>query len=176
MKQYENEGVIWHQHSNKLMEYLLKLWNNKEEPILDLGCGHNFYMTVFTYLGYDCALGYDSTDLFSKRAIIADITKPLNIEGYEHILSLEVGEHIPKNIEQGYFDNLCKGKDLVLSWAHIGQAGVGHINCKKQEDVIFRIENRGMRLNKEITAEMRRAVVGCHCTWFIKNLLYFENV
>ena len=43
---YDNEGVIWHQHSNhlliKLMELLLK-----ETPIIDIGCGHIFSNQTF---------------------------------------------------------------------------------------------------------------------------------
>ncbi|HXP51386.1 MAG TPA: hypothetical protein VN922_15625, partial [Bacteroidia bacterium] len=49
---YQNEDVVWHQHSNKLMVKILEYFP-KDIPVIDLGCGHNWYCGVLQHLGYD---------------------------------------------------------------------------------------------------------------------------
>lgn len=175
---YDLEGVIWHQHSNKLMVKLLELWPDKERLILDLGCGHNFYCTVFDYAGYQ-TLGIDGAKLRSVDYVL-DITEPLNdgaIAEECNVISLEVGEHIPEEKSGAYLDNVTRFKgDVVMSWATPGQAGIGHINCQSNEWVIEKMKNRGYELDFDKTKELRIAVNGCHCSWFINTLMYFKPI
>ncbi|HNP99553.1 MAG TPA: hypothetical protein PKK99_10890 [Bacteroidia bacterium] len=173
---YDLEGVIWHQHSNKLMVKILELWPDKGVPVKDLGCGHNFYCNVLRYAGYD-AEGYDATVL-NKSINIIDLTRPIQ-PGYIgpkfNTISLEVGEHLPSEFENIYLDNLTVGGlDIIMSWALPGQAGVGHINCQSNEWVISRMYDRGYILDHDKTRELRIAVNGCHCTWFQNTLMYFK--
>ncbi len=175
---YDLEGVIWHQHSNKLMKKILELWPNKNIPIVDLGCGHNFYVSVLKYAGYD-ALGIDSVDFGSKYATTGDLTKPwtdfttINRD-IHNVISLEVGEHIPADKASVYLDNVCSfGGDVIMSWAIPGQAGVGHINCQSNEWVVNEMYKRGYLVYPIKQAHLREAVVGCHCTWFQNTLMYF---
>ena len=46
------------------------------------------------------------------------------------ILSLEVGEHIPKEFESAFIQNLTRNakKGIIISWAIKGQGGYGHFN------------------------------------------------
>lgn len=171
---YDLEGVIWHQHSNLLMKKILLLWPDKNVPILDLGCGHNFYSNVLKYAGYE-SVGIDAVD-FRGVDIVADITKKLDkITIKANVISLEVGEHIPLELSDNYIDNVCKfGGDVIMSWAIPGQAGVGHINCQPKEWVIEKMAKRGYKHDQQITNELREAVTGCHCTWFQHTLMYFR--
>lgn len=179
---YDAEGVIWHQHSNKLMVMLLKLWPDKNIPIIDLGCGHNFYSNVFKYLGYD-STGVDIVRL-NGIDMCLDVTNPSEFidsriflpEPY-NVISLEVGEHIPADKADGYLKVITSFKgDIVMSWAVEGQPGVGHINCRNNDWVISQMETRGYKLDLEKTRVLRMAVDGCHCTWFQNTLMYFTPV
>lgn len=171
---YDLEGVIWHQHSNRLMKKILELWPDKSVPVVDLGCGHNFYVMVLKYAGYN-AVGIDSVPLKAVD-IVRDITEPLlPIPSKSNVLSLEVGEHIPAELSKHYLDNLTvSGGDIIMSWAVPGQAGVGHINCQSRDWVVDQMEQRGYEYCTEKSIALRESVVGCHCTWFRNTLMYFR--
>jgi hypothetical protein len=172
---YDLEGVIWHQHSNRLMVKILEYFP-KDIPVLDLGCGHNFYVSVLNYAGYK-AFGFDQVSLGSMHQGVEDITKPMNPDGKANIISLEVGEHIPSNLSEIYLNNVAAFKsDIIMSWAIPGQAGIGHINCKPNSWVIAEMANRGFKLDQEKTNSLREAVEHCHCSWFRNTLMYFTCV
>ncbi len=172
---YDLEGVIWHQHSNRLLIEIMKHFS-KDVPVLDIGCGHNFYVSILEYSGYK-ACGYDLVDLGSNHFIKKDISKeeafgdiPIN----RNIISLEVGEHIPLELAHNYLNNITHFEGhIIMSWAIPGQAGIGHINCQSNEWVIQQMLSRGYKLDLEKTLSLRRAVTDCHCTWFYTTLMYF---
>lgn len=174
---YDLEGVIWHQHSNKLMVEILKLWPEKNIPVIDLGCGHNFYINVLRYAGYEEVMGVDNVPMRSVD-VIADITKPIihpdQDKRVRRVISLEVGEHIPAKLSDAYLNNLTSfGGDIIMSWAIPGQAGVGHINCQTNDWVIEQMDKRGYSINVGKTQQLRTAVIGCHCNWLKNTLFYF---
>ena len=174
---YSNLGVIWHQHSNRLMEAVIKLFN-KEKVVLDFGCGHNFYVSVLRHLGYS-AIGFDMVDMGSKYFIQKDITKEFRfpVTAVSNIISLEVGEHIPAELADIYLDNITAYKgDIIMSWAVEGQAGIGHINCRNNDWVIEQMNKRGYNLDKDKTDFLRKAVISCHCNWFLNTLMYFTPI
>ena len=49
---------------------------------------------------------------------------------YDWVLSLEVGEHLPKRHEAAFLENCHRhnARGMVLSWATRGQGGTGHVN------------------------------------------------
>jgi hypothetical protein len=195
---YDLEGVIYHQHSNKLMKKILEIWPDNSVPVIDLGCGHNFYVSVLRYAGYD-AVGVDMVDLGSNHFIESDITKSFRqvagrntdaqligikkSNGVElffpkkhNVISLEVGEHLPPDKSDAYLDNVTAfGGDILMSWAVLGQAGVGHINNHDNHWVIQKMKDRGYHMDFQMTHDLRQAVVGCHCTWFLNTLMYFRK-
>lgn len=180
---YNLEGVIWHQHSNNLMNAILDLWNTGTE-VVDLGCGHNFYVSVLKYAGYQ-ATGVDMVDLGSKYFILEDITR-LNLRevlwdqlkmalGKKNVISLEVGEHIPAELANRYLDNLTSfGGDILLSWALPGQAGVGHINCQPLHWVLEKMNQRGYDIDWKKSHALRQEVANDHCSWFKHTIMYFR--
>lgn len=168
---YGDEGVIWHQHSNRLLIAIMKLWGN-DTKVRDIGCGHNWYANTLKFFGYD-AMGIDGAD-FPSVDVVKDVTEPLMLEEGSNVMSFEVGEHIPLEKCTGYFDNLCStGGDVILSWALPGQAGIGHINCQSNEWVIVLMRVRGYKIDWNRSMELRRAVADCHCSWFRETLMYF---
>lgn len=75
-----------------------------------------------------------------------DLTIPqFGIPLYDWIISLEVAEHIPKEFELVYLDNIFRHakEGIILSWAVPGQGGLQHINNKPLEYVIHVMEENG---------------------------------
>jgi hypothetical protein len=66
------------------------------------------------------------------------------IKLYDWVMSLEVGEHIPKKYEQTFLDNIVRhaSKGVVLSWAVPKQGGHGHINCQPLEYIVNQLDQR----------------------------------
>ena len=174
---YDLEGVIYHQHSPRLMKKILELWPNKKVPVIDIGCGLNYYISVLIYAGYR-GFGVDLVDLGSKNFHLADVTKPIPytyLDENTNVISLEVAEHIPYDKCFTYLDNVASfGGDVIMSWAIPGQAGHNHINCQSNEWVESEMDKRGYRLDLELTNELRVAVAECHCSWFKNTLMYFK--
>lgn len=175
---YDLEGVIYHQHSNLLMKKILELWPDKDVPVVDIGCGHNFYVSVLRYAGYN-AIGIDCVEL-NGVDVVRDVTSSDLKKDFDdvirNVISLEIGEHIPYEKCFGYLDNVTSfGGYVIMSWAVPGQAGHGHINNMPNEWVVEQMDKRGYQLDSYVTNELRQAVQDCRCTWFKNTLLYFRH-
>lgn len=187
---YQDESIIWHQHSNLLMVEILKYFK-KDTTVIDLGCGHNFYCNVLRKFGYH-TISFDG-NILTDEVIEFDITSNELIEGVDEIINspfernhfietnvicLEVGEHIPYEKSINLLNNITeianKG-DVLMSWAIPGQAGIGHINCQSNLWVIEQMEKRGYRLDEEKTASLRKILQRCHCSWFQNTIMYFNS-
>jgi len=136
-----------------------------------------FYVSVLNYAGYD-AIGVDTVDLGSKYFIKQDVCEEIKLYAElpkTNVISLEVGEHVPFEKSDAFLDNVCRfGGDIILSWAVPGQAGIGHINCQTNDWVCEQMLKRGYMINGEKSAQLRKSVVDCHCSWFINTLMYFS--
>ena len=134
---WEGEASKFHKHDESLCNALVKFFNGKS--IYDLGCGLGLYVRRFNENGID-AVGFDGNPIthILPNCWVKDLTKPLDLFLVDWVLSLEVGEHIPKELSQNYIDNLknLNKEGIVLSWAIPGQGGDGHVNELPNEDVI----------------------------------------
>lgn len=132
------DATIQHKHDPQLADALAKLFRNS--TVYDLGCGEGKYVKHFNDQGDIDALGFDGNPLTDKYTFCMtfDITKSMNLPKNNWVLSLEVGEHIPKELMSQYIDNLKNLSEdgIVLSWAVPGQGGDGHVNELPNEDVI----------------------------------------
>merc|ERR1712113_1378123 len=80
-------------------------------------------------------------------------------------VSLEVGEHIPKEAEGAFIDTVARsGRNVVLSWAvpegwinpyHFGWVNPHHVNEKPNHEVMLMMHNRGFRLDRRSTQYLR---------------------
>jgi SAM-dependent methyltransferase len=148
------------------------------KSILDLGCGPGFYLSKFKAAGYICD-GFDGNpyteQLTQGLAKVADLSKEffLNIE-YDCVLSLEVGEHIPKVYEQAFIDNVCRhaNKYVILSWAVPGQHGDGHVNCQTNEYIASVLLSRGF---KRITTHEEELRKKSNFPWFKNTLMVYTR-
>lgn len=166
-----------HESSLKLAEWM-KNFLPKDIPVIDFGCGTGFYMGYLERNGFE-TYGFDGyvipqplcTNFFQK-----DLSKPVNFHKTGSVISLEVGEHLPKEFQEIFVENLINHCNdfLILSWAEIGQPGIGHINCRSQIDVIEDIVSRGFWLMHSETDDARRNIDD-NCDWFRRTLLIFRK-
>lgn len=168
----------YHQSSPKLAAWLAS-YLPKETSVLDLGCGNAFYCAELAKKGFKClgVEGYELNNFMHDNIQIQDLTKPLVFYGgYENVLSLEVGEHIPKEHEQTFLDNVCFAcnANLIISWALSGQPGVGHINTRPQPYIINRVSERGFIYLRSETNDARHNIDD-NTDWFRRTLLVFRK-
>lgn len=168
-----------HRYDPALAQYIRETF--LFQSIADVGCGLGNYCKFFKESGIPIVHGYEGTQEINKIAVYDDIfsmdlTKNRWVEiGYDLVLCLEVGEHIPKNHEQGFINNLCRYVEdlLIISWAIPGQGGAGHFNEKSNECVIREFSKRGMAFDKRASLKLREAA---DLKWFKNTLILFERV
>lgn len=178
---WTKEDQKFHQHSDFLARFMVDAFP-KNLPVIDFGCGTGHYVRHLRYFGYN-AHGYDGYVGDSFPFIKwADLTQPLTVTGEDgnilsgSVISLEVGEHIPPEYQEVFTETVTKhcSAFLLFSWAEIGQPGIGHVNCRDQEEVIEDICDRGFIYRDDVTAELRKGIES-NCDWFRRTLLLFER-
>ena len=146
-----------------IVESTVALFNPK--TVIDIGCGTGSYTREFIARGVDC-MGFDGCPLTPEISGglcgILDFTYPVDIGKFDVVFSLEVGEHIPKQYEQIFIDNLCNltNRYIVLSWALEGTIWPGHVNCQNNDYVISEFIKRGFIFDDESTKYIRDHVTG----------------
>ena len=153
----------------------------RPNTVADAGCGPGYYCAHFTkhanwdvqgYEGNPKAKGFGMWDRIQQLDLaIFDPALPT----YELVLSLEVGEHIPKEFESNFLDNvtLMTGKTIILSWAVKGQGGTGHFNEQNNPYVISQMESRGFRYDPDMSARLREA---SSLEWFKNTIMVFDRI
>jgi tryptophanyl-tRNA synthetase len=178
-----NENGIWtplaadsyHEDSPKLAKWLANYL--PKTTLIDFGCGTGYYCAELQKAGINC-FGVDGNaeSIECANYVQHDLTVGIKLNEVDTVLSLEVGEHLPKSAEETFMQTLTSHakKNLILSWAEIGQPGVGHVNCRSQQDVIEDVESRGFKLNNEATQDARNNIDD-NCDWFRRTLLVFTK-
>lgn len=147
-------------------------------PVIDLGAGLGFYSRGLTERGFQCVAVEGSqaaadAGLFPIQ--VHDLSKPRELpEG--QVLCLEVGEHIPREFEHVLLNNLlrCAKHHMVLSWAIVGQAGRGHVNCRDNFWVIERLRAADWRVDVDATQRARNLDFG-PWWWYKQSILCFKQ-
>lgn len=132
-----------HVYDYKLSEAIISYLNTIDcHSVLDLGCGGGQYTKAIREAGIECD-GYDGnpdteriTDGMCK---VLNLAQPFDLgRKYDCVLSLEVGEHIPKQYQDIFIDNVYRhaANTIIISWAVPGQTGLGHFNEMTNMDVI----------------------------------------
>lgn len=128
--------------------------------VLDLGAGVGQYGrellgTGAQWQGWDGAGDVEEyTGGFVKYA---DVTIPLALPRADWVLSLEVGEHLPRRHELMFIRNLHAHNrcGVLLSWACCN-GGHQHINLRPNAFVIRAFEDLGYRFDARRSEAMRR--------------------
>jgi GT2 family glycosyltransferase len=145
--------------------------------MLDLGCGPGHYTKYFLENGIESE-GYDgnpNTPTISNGLCkVADLTQPHDFGKKDWVLSLEVGEHIPKEYESTFIQNLIdhSTKGIVLSWATPGQPGDGHVNCQSNQYVIDLMAKNGFDFDQSSSEKLRNLA---ELWWFKNTIMVFKK-
>lgn len=180
------ESGIWtpeeaqanHVFCPELAEAMLKILP-KDVSVLDLGCGNGAYVDFFASKGFD-SYGIEGTKVDGETLLTRDLSQPLDLNECPDnfsIISLEVGEHIPREHEQTFLDNLVKYADrkIILSWAIPGQGGLGHVNERSFEYIVRQMVKRGFALNADETVQLRQAVATSSAWWFKNSIGVYDR-
>jgi cyclopropane fatty-acyl-phospholipid synthase-like methyltransferase len=181
-----NERGYWmeknsHEHKydlplNKELINLLKEINC--ESIIDLGCGPGLYSKAFVAENFDCQC-YDGNPYTPEESdnlcFVLDLSESFDLgKKYDCVLSLEVGEHIPKQYESIFINNLLNhsNKMIILSWATIGQGGHGHVNEQPNNYIENLFIPHGYTRNLDYEKRLRDSA---QWWWFKNTIMVFEK-
>jgi hypothetical protein len=147
--------------------------------IIDFGCGLGDYVKQLRRNGFN-AYGVDGNPntptLTGGLCGVVDLTKKITVSlvEYDWAISLEVGEHIPKEYEHIFLDNIVQfaTSGVILSWAVVGQGGLGHVNCQNNDYVIDEMEKRGFTYVAEVSQLLRDIA---KLPWFKNTLMVFKK-
>lgn len=168
-----------HAHDAPLRDSFIKWFKEQGiNSVLDLGCGPGYYTIGFKQAQLDCD-GYDGNpntpQLTKNHCKVLDLTLPIELEKqYDCVLSLEVGEHIPKEFETTFLDNIIKNcKDwLIISWAVPGQHGTGHVNCQTNEYIESQLLAKNFTRVQSVECIFRETA---KCGWFKNTIMVFRK-
>lgn len=166
-----------HAHDNQLSDALVKFFKNQNtNSIVDLGAGLGKYTKNFrdNGLNADCYDGNpDTTSLSEGRCAVLDLSESINIPKYDWVLSLEVGEHLPKQYEDIFINNLISSSTsgIVMSWAIPGQTGDGHFNEQSNDYIKSKMASLGYINNIEAENALREE---SSFSYFKNTIMVFE--
>jgi len=168
------ESQSEHYTDYDLLIGLIEFFQNRSaKDIIDLGCGTGEYVKLMRYGGFsvDGVDGNPDTHILSNgiATYLNLAKKEIELKSYDWVMSLEVGEHIPKCFEQRFLNHVTsKAKSgVVLSWAIPGQIGYGHVNCRPNQYILEKMKQRGFQYDEVSSQELRQRA----SFWWFKNTL-----
>lgn len=173
----DNQHCFSPELSLAINEYVSK---NKIKTVYDFGCGTGEYLQALTTEYPEIiATGFEGhqTDRVFRNIVAQDLSVPFQLEPAELGISIEVGEHIPKDFEQVFIDNVSNNSlnHLIMSWAIVGQGGMGHINCQNNDYVVMEFEKRGWTVDLELSQHIRNTIPNGAGGWLQNTLLFFNR-
>lgn len=165
-----------HMVDAKLSEYLATLFAGKR--VLEMGAGCGCYTHRLAVAGIDItALDGTSNIAELTNGIVQeqDVTVPfMPHKIFDWVLSLEVAEHIPQQLESNFLDALTSHarSGIALSWALPGQRGDFHKNGRSNAYATAQLAKRGWRLDHNATRDLRRNV---SLFWFRSTTMLFTR-
>lgn len=170
---------IWseEEQSAHIFSYGVARWvaKNTGKIVLDFGAGKGTYSDYFKDMN---KFAY-AIDGFKNESIdyVRDLTIDFDLGFVGDVLCLEVFEHIPKEFESVFVDNIVRHCDnkLIISVAHEGQQGLGHVNCRPDWYVKELFEGKGFRFEKELTESIRQQPEG-YVAYLKENLFVFTKL
>ena len=133
-------------------------------------------LLAFIFPVYDAYDGAPYSDIVSEgRVQFLDLSIPqYRLPLYDYVISLEVAEHIPKEYEHIYLDNLFRHakEGIVISWAWPGQKGHSHVNEKPFEYVKKLMEDKGFEYDLKSSELLQE---GCTFYWLKQSTSVFKR-
>ena len=183
-----NDTEAIHVHEPNLANWILNyLQNDKDKQLIDFGCGMGDYLKKLHNNGFSNLHGFEGEVRKGSPKFIKnwDLSNPIkNYEGYNSLkksayntICLEVGEHIPKQYESIFLDNITSltTNKIIMSWAIIGQLGDGHVNCMNNDEVILKMDELGFKYLEDDSISARNSVSPAIASWFLKTIMIFQK-
>jgi 2-polyprenyl-3-methyl-5-hydroxy-6-metoxy-1,4-benzoquinol methylase len=177
-----------HVHDPGLANWILNyLQNDKDKQLIDFGCGMGDYLKKLDINGFTNLYGFEGEIRKGSPNYVNswDLTNPIkNYKNYNHLknnayntICLEVGEHIPKQYESIFLDNITSltTNKIILSWAIIGQLGDGHVNCMNNGEVILKMDELGFKYLENDSIDARNSVSPLIASWFLNTIMIFQK-
>lgn len=185
---WENSTDEGHGVDEKLANGILNfLYEDGVKSVIDLGCGNGYYVKRLNDAHVYCR-GYDGNPYTREFALdgncfVYDLTTKLplgvRLHPFGWALSLEVGEHIPREYEQIFINNIAMSctEGAIISWAIPDQGGDGHVNCRTNEYIINEFQKVHLVFDLLITARLRSCASPYPQTgyWFKNTLMVFRK-
>lgn len=135
------------------------------KSVADMGAGIGHYGETLAALGFgvfscDGTPGVDEAT--GGRVCEKDLSKKQKMGmQWDAVMSLEVGQFIPKEREKDFVGNLARhaATAVILTWGTPGQRGQGHVNQKTPEDVAAMLKEHGFVKNDWLTKLLVKKVV-----------------
>ena len=153
----------------------------KNKTVASFGDGPGEYKRIITSLNqvvkYDAFDGAPySEETSENRVKYLDLSVPIyHLPLYDWIISMEVAEHVPKEFEQIFIDNLTRHakEGIILSWSIVGQEGHSHVNNQNLPYVQEQLLNRGFKIDDSITKRIKDAST---FPWLKRNVYVYLRV
>jgi cyclopropane fatty-acyl-phospholipid synthase-like methyltransferase len=169
-----------HYYDENLSNYLVNFFKKEKVNIIaDFGCGMGKYIENLKNNNIN-AIGYDGNpntpELTNNLCQILDLSIPKKFDTlFDWIISFEVGEHLPKQFEDIFINNLHNNNrnGIILSWAIEGQGGDGHFNERNNDYIKSKIIN--LRYLNDIDEENKMREIS-KLNWFKNTIMVFRKL
>jgi cyclopropane fatty-acyl-phospholipid synthase-like methyltransferase len=174
------EASSQHCYDSSLGDSLTNFFKSENvTSLVDFGCGMGNYVKTFQKNDIN-AVGFDGNpntpELTNNVCKVLDLSLPKQFdEPFDWVMSLEVGEHLPKEFEDIFIHNLHNNnkRGIVLSWAIKGQGGHGHFNEQNSDYIKSKLCNLGYINDIESERKLRGDST---LSWFKKTIMVFRKV
>ena len=168
-----------HYYDEKLSKSILSFLKKENvNSIVDFGCGMGRYVRHFKENGIS-ANGFDGNPatfvLSNGFCDTLDLSVPKQFNTpFDWVMSLEVGEHLPKEFEDIFINNLHNNNQfgIILSWAVEGQGGYGHFNEQNNDYLKSKICKLGYTNDIDVENTLREQ---SSAGWFKNTIMVFRK-
>ena len=158
----------------------------KPQRVVDVGCGPGHLIEAL-HRGGASVLGVDysgaAKDLVSAKGLPFEtfdlsVVRPLPGSPWELAVCCEVAEHLEARFADAFVQNFTSASDTIfLTAAEIGQeGGLNHVNEQPNEYWIAKFEGRGFKLEKDLTAQARKAFAERGVVHYLAKPLIFRKI
>ena len=170
-----SHGILWIKKGNRIF-----LKENKANSVVDFGCGCGGYSEFLRNKGFyvECYDGNPDTPKNTNYMCkVCDLSEKIELDKkFDFVLSLEVGEHIPKKYEKTFIDNIHRHNErgVIISWATLNpyQDGIGHVNNQDNKYIIDCFTKLGYVHDIESQTKIKKSIK-CKNLWFHDSLMVF---
>ena len=130
---------------------------------------------IETIWGENWPMINNPTHVVPQQLCWIDAGVPSSLPAKKWVLSVEVGEHIPKSKESVFIDNLVQWatEGIILTWAVPGQGGHQHINEQNNDYIISEMAKRGYVYDQVQSVKFRKSVQ--NLGYLRKTIMVFLN-